>query len=194
MCGSLIHLNRIRYFTHTFSFCVSSIKISSCLDAVRHSCGAIGIWGKMPFEFVLALWKEPLFFLCVWSNAGHEPEDQLVTCENRRIWRHLSSCVIIITSSPTGEIITSNFIFTHITPVFLFQVVLSGGRMVGAVLMGETDLEETFENLILNQMDLTPYGEELLNPNIDIEDYFDWSCRGVIKEHVELWKFANHAR
>ena len=47
--------------------------------------------------------------------------------------------------------------------------------MVGAVLIGETDLEETFENLILNQMDLTPYGEELLNPDIDIEDYFDWA-------------------
>uniref|UniRef100_A0A3B3TSM6 Pyridine nucleotide-disulfide oxidoreductase domain-containing protein 1 n=1 Tax=Poecilia latipinna TaxID=48699 RepID=A0A3B3TSM6_9TELE len=53
------------------------------------------------------------------------------------------------------------------------KVVLSGGRMVGAVLIGETDLEETFENLILNQMDLTAYGEELLNPDIDIEDYFD---------------------
>ncbi|XP_029351097.1 pyridine nucleotide-disulfide oxidoreductase domain-containing protein 1 isoform X2 [Echeneis naucrates] len=53
------------------------------------------------------------------------------------------------------------------------KVVLSGGRMVGAVLIGETDLEETFENLILNQMDLTQYGEELLNPDIDIEDYFD---------------------
>uniref|UniRef100_A0A3B3ZKP6 Pyridine nucleotide-disulfide oxidoreductase domain-containing protein 1 n=1 Tax=Periophthalmus magnuspinnatus TaxID=409849 RepID=A0A3B3ZKP6_9GOBI len=53
------------------------------------------------------------------------------------------------------------------------KVVLSEGRMVGAVLIGETDLEETFENLILNQMDLTPYGEDLLNPNIDIEDYFD---------------------
>lgn len=55
----------------------------------------------------------------------------------------------------------------------MFQVVLSGGKMVGAVLIGDTDLEETFENLILNQMDLTPYGEELLNPDIDIEDYFD---------------------
>ncbi|KAJ8006896.1 hypothetical protein DPEC_G00111970 [Dallia pectoralis] len=53
------------------------------------------------------------------------------------------------------------------------KVVLSGGRMVGAVLIGETNLEETFENLILNQMDLTPYRDELLNPNIDIEDYFD---------------------
>ncbi|XP_048191135.1 pyridine nucleotide-disulfide oxidoreductase domain-containing protein 1 [Perognathus longimembris pacificus] len=53
------------------------------------------------------------------------------------------------------------------------KAVLQNGRLVGAVLIGETDLEETFENLILNQMDLSPYGEDLLDPNIDIEDYFD---------------------
>lgn len=53
------------------------------------------------------------------------------------------------------------------------KVVLRDGRMCGAVLIGETDLEETFENLILNQMDLTPVKEHLLNPDIDIEDYFD---------------------
>ena len=33
--------------------------------------------------------------------------------------------------------------------------------------------QETFENLILNQMDLSRFGESLLDPNIDIEDYFD---------------------
>ncbi|XP_053110004.1 pyridine nucleotide-disulfide oxidoreductase domain-containing protein 1 isoform X2 [Hemicordylus capensis] len=53
------------------------------------------------------------------------------------------------------------------------KVVMQNGRMMGAVLIGETDLEETFENLILNQMDLSRYGEHLLDPNIDIEDYFD---------------------
>ncbi|KAH0617121.1 hypothetical protein JD844_028799 [Phrynosoma platyrhinos] len=53
------------------------------------------------------------------------------------------------------------------------KVVMQNGRMLGAVLIGETDLEETFENLILNQMDLSRYGEDLLDPNIDIEDYFD---------------------
>ncbi|XP_069819823.1 pyridine nucleotide-disulfide oxidoreductase domain-containing protein 1 [Dendropsophus ebraccatus] len=53
------------------------------------------------------------------------------------------------------------------------KVVLHGGRMMGAVLIGDTDLEETFENLILNGMDLSAYGEDLLDPNIDIEDYFD---------------------
>ena len=35
-------------------------------------------------------------------------------------------------------------------------------------------LSKTFENLILNQLDLSQYGEDLLDPNIDIEDYFDW--------------------
>lgn len=45
--------------------------------------------------------------------------------------------------------------------------------MQGAILIGETDLEETFENLILNQIDLSSFGEGLLDPNVDIEDFFD---------------------
>lgn len=53
------------------------------------------------------------------------------------------------------------------------KVVLHDGRMHGALLIGETDLEETFENLILNQIDLTVFKDELLNPNIDIDDFFD---------------------
>ncbi|XP_066954100.1 pyridine nucleotide-disulfide oxidoreductase domain-containing protein 1 isoform X3 [Macrobrachium rosenbergii] len=53
------------------------------------------------------------------------------------------------------------------------KCVMVEGRMQGALLIGETDLEETFENLILNQMDLSEFGEDLLNPDIDIEDYFD---------------------
>eukprot|EP01133_Synstelium_polycarpum_P014581 gene14581-17241_t len=53
------------------------------------------------------------------------------------------------------------------------KIILVDGRLYGALLIGETDLEETFENLILNRIDLTSYGEAILNPDIDIEDYFD---------------------
>jgi NAD(P)H-nitrite reductase large subunit len=53
------------------------------------------------------------------------------------------------------------------------KLILKDGKLQGAVLIGETDLEEVFENLILNQLDLSIYGEDLLNPDIDIEDYFD---------------------
>lgn len=52
------------------------------------------------------------------------------------------------------------------------KVLIKDGRMLGAILIGETDLEETFENLILNQLDLSCYGDDLLEH--DIEDYFDW--------------------
>jgi hypothetical protein len=45
--------------------------------------------------------------------------------------------------------------------------------MAGAVLIGDTGLEETMENLILDALDLTPFGADMLDPDIDIEDYFD---------------------
>ena len=53
------------------------------------------------------------------------------------------------------------------------RVLLLRGKMVGAVLLGDTDLEETFENLILNGTDLTRFGPSLLDPETDVGDYFD---------------------
>ena len=51
------------------------------------------------------------------------------------------------------------------------KVIVQNGRVIGAVLIGETGLEETFENLILNQMDISQF--DLLDPRVDLEDYFD---------------------
>lgn len=53
------------------------------------------------------------------------------------------------------------------------KLVLKDDKMQGAILIGDTDLEEMCENLILNQLNLSIYGEDLLNPDIDVEDYFD---------------------
>ena len=53
------------------------------------------------------------------------------------------------------------------------KLIVANGKLHGAVLIGDTDMEETFENLILNQLDISRFGENLLNPDIDIEDYFD---------------------
>ena len=36
-----------------------------------------------------------------------------------------------------------------------------------------TFFHKNFKNLILNQMDLSQFGEDLLDPNVDIEDFFD---------------------
>ena len=53
------------------------------------------------------------------------------------------------------------------------KAVLHQGRMVGAMLVGATELEETFLNLILNQLDISALADNLLTDCVDIEDYFD---------------------
>lgn len=55
---------------------------------------------------------------------------------------------------------------------YLKLVVLSG-RLIGAMLIGNVELSETFENLILNQTDISHIGIDILNPDVDVEDYFD---------------------
>ena len=55
------------------------------------------------------------------------------------------------------------------------RVTLFRGRVVGAVLIGDSaaDLSETFEHLILDELDVSSIGPHLLDPDIDIEDFFD---------------------
>ena len=69
-----------------------------------------------------------------------------------------NSCELIIRCTPGIEYI---------------KLVMVNGRVEGATLIGETDLEETMENLIINEIDVGFMGTSLLSPDIDIEDFFD---------------------
>lgn len=53
------------------------------------------------------------------------------------------------------------------------KVLMQNGRIQGAILIGETDLEETFENLILNGTDLSMFGENIFLTDIDLAEFFD---------------------
>ena len=53
------------------------------------------------------------------------------------------------------------------------RVLLLRNKLLGAVLIGQTGLEEAFENLILDGLDLTGIGAELLDPDMDIDAVFD---------------------
>ena len=53
------------------------------------------------------------------------------------------------------------------------KLVIKNGVIIGGVLIGDTDLEETIENLILNKTDISNYGNDFLNFNVDLEDMFD---------------------
>ncbi len=65
-------------------------------------------------------------------------------------------------------------IYVRITPGMEYvKIIAYKHKVVGALLIGETDLEEVFENLILNSTDVEHLGADLLNPEHDLEDYFD---------------------
>jgi pyridine nucleotide-disulfide oxidoreductase domain-containing protein 1 len=53
------------------------------------------------------------------------------------------------------------------------RILLLRGRIQGAVLIGDTDLEETMENLILDGLDVSQYGAALLDPAVDLDHVFD---------------------
>ena len=53
------------------------------------------------------------------------------------------------------------------------KVIVRHGKVIGALLIGDTEMEEVMENLILNKLDVSRYGIDLLDPNFDMEEYFD---------------------
>lgn len=53
------------------------------------------------------------------------------------------------------------------------KLVLVSGRVVGAMLLGDTDLEETAENLIQSRLNVGALGLDLLHADLDLEDFFD---------------------
>ena len=65
-------------------------------------------------------------------------------------------------------------VWVRVTPSAEYvKLVVYNGKLVGALLIGDTDLEEVCENLILNGLDISGVGVDILNPEIDIADYFD---------------------
>ena len=53
------------------------------------------------------------------------------------------------------------------------KCVMEYGRVVGCTLIGETELEDMMENLIVNRTDMTAYGDDWLHADVDLNDYFD---------------------
>ena len=81
-------------------------------------------------------------------------------------------CVGAPPSAALGLAPSSHWDVQGDNPTFV-RVLLLRGKMVGAVLIGETELEEAFENLILDGLDLSGYGPALLDPNMEIDHMFD---------------------
>ncbi|KAH9490448.1 Pyridine nucleotide-disulfide oxidoreductase domain-containing protein 1 [Bulinus truncatus] len=121
----------------------------------------------------------------------------------RQMGCYAGKCMVAATKDENITMDFCFELFAHVTTFFNFKVILLGkfnaqnlpnnyevllrvtkgheyvkailyeNKLVGAILIGETDLEETFENLILNGIDLSAFKENLLEPGIDVDDFFD---------------------
>ncbi|KAI6184190.1 hypothetical protein M3Y97_00569700 [Aphelenchoides bicaudatus] len=55
----------------------------------------------------------------------------------------------------------------------LTRIVIENNRIIGAILVGDTGLDEVFETLILNSFNVSDLPRPIVNQQIDLADYFD---------------------
>jgi NADPH-dependent 2,4-dienoyl-CoA reductase/sulfur reductase-like enzyme len=53
------------------------------------------------------------------------------------------------------------------------RVVIQHGKVKGAICIGKTDLSEVLENLILDGLDVSAFGADIISENVDLDDIFD---------------------
>ncbi|KRX99369.1 Pyridine nucleotide-disulfide oxidoreductase domain-containing protein 1 [Trichinella pseudospiralis] len=137
-----------------------------------------------------------------WNPAPNWLQMRLWT-QARQMGAYAGECMVANFQGKKMELDICFEIFTHVTKFFGFNVTMLGrfngqglrsdherlmrmtpgveyvtvliqdGVVRGAILIGDTNLDELFENLILNEINIEEMKFDLLNPTIDIEDYFD---------------------
>ncbi|XP_033113328.1 pyridine nucleotide-disulfide oxidoreductase domain-containing protein 1-like [Anneissia japonica] len=137
-------------------------------------------WDPAPQWFQMRLWSQALQMgayaaKCMMADAAGEVIHQDFCFEMFAHMTEFFGFKVVLLGNFNGQGLEKDYeVLLRVTlGVEYIKVILKDGKMCGAILIGDTDLEETFENLILNRMDLSMYGEDLLNPGVDIEDYFD---------------------
>ncbi|CAH8627872.1 unnamed protein product [Dicrocoelium dendriticum] len=141
-------------------------------------------WAWAPHWFQMRLWSQArqMGFQAAKCMFGHSQGEPVVPLDfSFELFTHVTyffgfKVVLLGLYNGQGLDLTSPecYLLIRVTPNQEYvKCVMRSGRMQGALLIGDTDLEETFENLIVNQIDLTHLEDSLLDPNIDLSDYFD---------------------
>ncbi|KAJ0179236.1 hypothetical protein K1T71_004948 [Dendrolimus kikuchii] len=141
---------------------------------------AYAAWKQAPHWFQLRLWTQARQMAGMAGKAMHAKVTNQDVLQDFcfELFTHCTTLFgyrVILLGKYNGQGLGNDYeILLRTTPRYEYiKFVLQNGKLQGAILIGETDLEEMCENLILDQIDLTPFGDDILNPDIDIDDYFD---------------------
>ena len=133
------------------------------------------------FWFQMRLWTQALQMgnyagKCLAAHTMDEPILQDFCFELFTHSTKFFGYPVILLGNFKGEGLDNNkveYLLRYSKKMEYVKLVLYQERLVGGVLIGDTELAEMIENLILNQLDLTDLKENILNPDIDMVDYFD---------------------
>ncbi|KAJ2950747.1 hypothetical protein O0L34_g9007 [Tuta absoluta] len=159
---------------------VNEYQETSIRDVFAAGDVAHAAWQHAPHWFQLRLWTQARQMAGMAAKAMHARVTNQTVLQDFcfELFTHCTSLFgyrVILLGKYNGQGLGNDYeILLRTTPNHEYiKFVLHNGRLQGAILIGETDLEEMCENLILDQIDLTPFGDDILNPDIDIDDYFD---------------------
>ncbi|OWR53339.1 Pyridine nucleotide-disulfide oxidoreductase domain-containing protein 1 [Danaus plexippus plexippus] len=137
-------------------------------------------WQTSPHWFQLRLWTQARQMAGMAAKAMHAKivKEDIWQDFCFELFTHCTTLFgyrVVLLGKYNGQGLGTDYeILLRTTPQKEYiKFVLQNGRLQGAILIGETDLEEMCENLILDQIDLSPFGDDILDPDIDIDDYFD---------------------
>ncbi|XP_049865310.1 pyridine nucleotide-disulfide oxidoreductase domain-containing protein 1 [Pectinophora gossypiella] len=159
---------------------VDEYQETSIRDVFAAGDVAHAAWRHSPHWFQLRLWTQARHMAAMAAKAMYAriTNEQVLQDFCFELFTHCTTLFgyrVILLGKYNGQGLGNAYeILLRTTPRHEYiKFVLQNGRLQGAILIGETDLEEMCENLILDQIDLTPFGDDILNPDIDIDDYFD---------------------
>lgn len=159
---------------------VNEYQETSIRDVFAAGDVAYAAWPQAQHWFQLRLWTQARQMAGMAAKAMHArvTNEQVLQDFCFELFTHCTTLYgyrVVLLGKYNGQGLGTNYeILLRTTPKLEYiKLVLQNGRLQGAILIGETDLEEMCENLILDQIDLTPFGDDILNPDIDIDDYFD---------------------
>ncbi|XP_063233983.1 pyridine nucleotide-disulfide oxidoreductase domain-containing protein 1 [Bacillus rossius redtenbacheri] len=151
---------------------------TSAPDVFAAGDACTAAWEAAPHWFQMRLWRQ------AWQMGAYAAKTMSASLASEpvvqdfcfELFSHVTrffGLKVVLLGLYNGQRLQGQYeVLLRVTPREEYvKLVVREGRLQGAVLVGETDLEEMCENLILNQIDIT--GIDILDPRVDIEDYFD---------------------
>lgn len=158
---------------------VNEFMASSIPDiyAAGDCCTAGWVWSKWWFQMRLWTQARQMGLMAGKSMAFKWYNEEIYQDFCFELFGHVTQLYgvkVILLGLFNGQTLENHTAYVRINPGDEYiKLICDDKKIHGALLIGETDLAEAAENLILDQFDVSTYGETILEPEFDLTEYYD---------------------